>query len=183
MILKRLRDEFFPPKDDFDSSLGVTTAGIVSLRRLRIASPHKATGIRYQPVDPATFRNAIQYVPRSVPFVDLGCGKGRALILAWQAGYRELTGVEFSPKLARACQRNLQTLGIPADIRVQDAATFYDTREIVAFLYNPFGVAVIRKILPRLRGHIVYVNPVHREAFAEFSVVHQDACFSVFARR
>jgi hypothetical protein len=43
-ILERMRQELFPPKDEFDRIHGKDTSGVTSLRRLRIASPNKAEG-------------------------------------------------------------------------------------------------------------------------------------------
>jgi SAM-dependent methyltransferase len=182
-MLQRLRAEFFPAQDSFDRGLGVTTAGSVSLRRLRIRSVHKSAGVRYQPVDPEIFRQAMQYIPKDRIFIDLGCGKGRGLILAHQAGFRRLIGVEFSSKLARIASRNLAHLKITAQIVEQDAATFsFPRKPSVIFLYNPFGPEVLREVIPQMYGYILYVNPQHPEEFASFSLLHKEPTFMVFFR-
>jgi hypothetical protein len=49
-------------------------------------------------------------VPRDAVFVDFGCGKGRALIVAAQCGVRRLKGVELVPEFIRICEINLQKL-------------------------------------------------------------------------
>ncbi len=38
-------------------------------------------------------------------FLDLGCGKGRALIVAAEFPFRAITGVELSPALAAIARR------------------------------------------------------------------------------
>lgn len=42
-------------------------------------------------------------------FVDLGAGKGRAMLLASELPFRRIVGVEFSPELCDVARRNLRT--------------------------------------------------------------------------
>jgi SAM-dependent methyltransferase len=182
--LSRLRLEFFPAPDKFDREAGTKTVGTVMLRRLRIRSPNKSVGVRYEPVDPVTFAQAIRYIPKTGTFVDLGCGKGRALILAHRAGFRKLIGVEFSPALAAACRTNLAVLGIEAEIVECDAADFvFPDESCVIFMYNPFGREVLEQIMPKLRGPIVYINPVHKSEFSGVPIIHEDHAFVVYGPR
>jgi SAM-dependent methyltransferase len=181
MIFRRLLAEFGPTKDAFDSELSIKTARPVSLRRLLIPSPNKSLGVRYQPVCPQIFNEAIRHVSKDLIFLDLGRGKGRALILAHQAGFRELVGVEFSPRLASVARDNLKKLQISASIFVQDVVTFsFPKQPAVTFLYNPFGSEVLHKIVSRFRGYIVYVNPQHRQELAEFRVIAEGTGFVVY---
>lgn len=165
---QRLREEFFPARHPLDKQLGVDTSGKVSLRRLVIHSANKAAGVHYGPVDPERFAHAMRYVPKDLAFVDLGCGKGRALILAHQAGFRELIGVEFSAALAVSARTNLKHLNIDAEILEQDAATYLlPDRPCVVFMYNPFRPPVFNEVAANLVQHgrvfVVYVNPWHRD--------------------
>jgi len=179
--LSRVREELFPARDAFDREVGTNTSGKIMLRRLRIPSPNKLAGIDYEPVDPVTFKQAIRYAPHGATFVDLGCGKGRALILAHQAGFRKLIGVEFSPALAAVARDNLAGLNIPAEIVECDAANYiFPDENCVIFMYNPFGRQVLEKIVPRLRGTIVYVNPVHKSEFYGLPIIHEDRAFVVY---
>jgi len=179
--LSRLRAEFFPAPDKFDRDAGTRTAGTVMLRRLRIPSPNKSVGVRYEPVDPVTFAQAIHYVPKTGTFVDLGCGKGRALILANRAGFRKLIGVEFSPALAAASRRNLAALGIEAKIVECDAVNFvFPEESCVIYMYNPFGRKVLQQIVPKLRGPVVYINPVHKLELSGLPIIHEDHAFVVY---
>jgi predicted RNA methylase len=40
-------------------------------------------------------------------FIDFGCGKGRAALLASEFGFREVVGVELNTKLAEIAQTNV----------------------------------------------------------------------------
>jgi len=91
VLLHRIRQEWLTQPDEFDRRLGVETRLTVWRKRLRI-NPDSAG---YEAVNPAIFARAMPFVPR-VTFIDLGSGKGRALILAHEAGFRHLIGAEMS---------------------------------------------------------------------------------------
>jgi|SRR5579872_5785089 len=178
---QRLRQELLPTRDAFDRRFNVSTSGFASLCRLRIASKNKGNGFRYEAVDPKIFKDAIQYVPKSLPFVDLGCGKGRALILAHEYGFSRIIGVEFSQALASVARKNLAALGIPAIVIEGDAVNFaFPVEPCAVFMYNPFNEAVLRRIQFPARSYIVYVNPRARFVLSEFQVVHERGSFIVF---
>ncbi len=108
-------------------------------------------------------------------FVDLGCGKGRALLLAARHPFREILGVELDPVLARIATTNVHTFAAPWQLChhlrvVHDDASKADLplTPTVLFLYHPFLAPVLRRVLRRLerslRQHprelwIVYINP------------------------
>lgn len=165
----------------FDREFGTRTSGKVVLRRLRIPSRNKSEGVDYEPVDPVTFAQAMQYVSPDGTFIDLGCGKGRGLILAHRAGFRKLIGIEFSRALAKVARKNLSALGIHAEIVECDATAFQFPQEnCVVYLYNPFGRSVVHEIVPKLRGIVIYINPVHKSEFSALPVIHENHAFMVY---
>ena len=107
--------------------------------------------------------------------VNLGCGKGRVLLVAAKAGLKTIRGVEFSPELCRIARRNCDQY----TAKTQGAATFgiiegdvvnYEVRQDdnVFFLYNPFdtGPAVCSTrsephSTPTAADVIIYRNAVH----------------------
>ena len=91
--------------------------------------------------------------PNEFCFIDMGCGKGRPLIVASRFNFAELVGVEYSGKLCNIAEGNLRKLGIPARVVCQDAATFaVPRRDIFAFFYHPFGPVVLGQVLDNLRS-------------------------------
>jgi predicted RNA methylase len=140
----------------------------------------------YEAVNPNLFARAMIHVPRDA-FIDLGCGKGRALILAYQAGFRDLIGVEISPSLARAALRNTRKLGIAASIVESDVADFdLPDRDLVAFMYNPFGPPTMQAVLEKLRSHrhsihLIYINPQHGSLFADLQQLYADGAVIVLS--
>jgi SAM-dependent methyltransferase len=141
-------------KDLFDAEHGTNTSGIVWLTNLQ--SQNFASGIRYEPCPPRMCEVAIEQAgidPTQFHFIDVGCGKGRALIIASSYGFHQLVGVEYSAALCRVAERNLATCKIEkAQVIHADAAEFsYPRANTLAFFFHPFGAAVLKIVLDRLR--------------------------------
>jgi SAM-dependent methyltransferase len=154
---------------DFDRKHGTDTAGIGQLWRYSISSPNGRHGIHYAATSEDDLRAAIAALaidPRQFCFLDLGCGKGRCLIVAQKLGFRRVIGVEFAAELVQICRGNLARLRVDAEVFHTDAATFQPPDEmLVVFLFNPFAEPVMRDVVERLRDvrqktFIIYNNPV-----------------------
>jgi predicted RNA methylase len=164
--------EFRQRDSAFDKKLGVDTRGPVGLWHLRVRSNNLQHAIRYEGVNPDVFRRALSEIGESFTgfsFIDLGCGKGRALLLANEFNFSQIIGIEFAPKLAAVARKNCQRAGVSATVLSQDAAQFsFPPGDSVVYLYNPFGPTVMDPVLDRLlaatstKCYIVYVNPIHR---------------------
>jgi SAM-dependent methyltransferase len=167
----------------FDRSFGTDTAGIIENRdQGDVTSPTRARGIRYEPTRAAPFSRALRTagLPAGGTFVDLGCGRGRVLMLAALYGFRKLTGVDYSPALCRTATSNLEILrrshGLDFEHRMiaGDAAGYdFEPDDAVIFLFNPFDDTVLRAVMSNLtrsidahprRVWIIYHRPVWREA-------------------
>jgi SAM-dependent methyltransferase len=98
-------------------------------------------------------------------FVDVGCGKGRALLIASRYPFAQLIGVEYAKKLCQQASRNLERCGVPAhrsQIICQDAAYFrFPEQNLVAYFYNPFDATVLSAVMcnlfPIAQRHSVFV--------------------------
>jgi SAM-dependent methyltransferase len=157
----------------FDRRHGTQTGGMLSPRRLGIRTPAGRFGVHYQAIEPALFRRALAPLAAQIDFgrftfVDLGCGKGRALLLAREMGFKAIVGVELSPLLADCARRNLQVAGAdPASVVCQDGAEFdYPPGNLVVYLFHPFRSAVFRRAIENLcrrasgEVHLVYIAAV-----------------------
>src|SRR5262245_28867400 len=74
-----------PEGDGFDEEMGVDTAGVLRLESLTAPAETRRLAHRYQPSDPDTLRQTIAALPidyEEFAFVDIGSGKGRALLVA-----------------------------------------------------------------------------------------------------
>ena len=112
---------------------------------------------------------------RTFTFVDLGCGKGRALLLASRYPFQQILGVELDAPLAAIAQANLRTFHAPwqqchtLSALHADATTLdLPPTPLVLYLYHPFLAPALRQVLRRLkrslRQHprelwLVYINP------------------------
>jgi predicted RNA methylase len=156
----------------FDETLGVDTKGPVGLWHLKIRSDNLQDAIRYEGVNPSIFRQAMNTLAENFSdftFIDLGCGKGRALLLAKEFGFSQIVGIEFAPELAAVAQKNCRQVGAQATVLSQDAVQFpFPPGNLVVYLYNPFGPTVLNPVLDHLlesataKCYVVYINPVHR---------------------
>ena len=169
----------------FDWRNGLDTVRRVPLETLEIASANKAHGLSYQPTGRAAFRTLLDTVPlpRSAGFVDYGCGKGRVLLLAAEAGFRRVIGVEFSPELASIARANAVRFrarhpGVPQIEVVEADASRYDppADASVFYFYCPFDEELMREAVDRIlrslgehprEGWLIYNLPRHRAAVDE----------------
>jgi SAM-dependent methyltransferase len=152
----------------FDVRHGVVTRGIV---------PHHGDAyghaVHYQGTPPGTFRRllgAVPVEPSRFTFIDLGCGKGKALLMAKRAGFEDVLGVELSPELAAAAEANVQGRGIA--VRCGDAACIeLPHGPAVVYLFNPFDAVVMAAVLENVRRSVaehpralflVYQEPAQR---------------------
>lgn len=164
-----------PAPDEFDRARGVNTSGRMSPLWMG-RSPAQSVG--YGAVDPGDFKLAMQGLPvgaAAMPFVDMGCGKGRAMILAFEMGYQRLIGVDLSARLCRIGRKNFRLIArrwsqyFPpnAEFHACDATRFeFPAEPCVVFMFNPFGAETMRAMVRNIPtgSYIVYVNPRHDEA-------------------
>jgi SAM-dependent methyltransferase len=129
-------------------------------------------------VFPKVMRDAGVF-PAAFTFVDLGCGKGAALLLALDAGFASVVGVERNDRLVPIARRNVETyrsrkeIDRPVEVIHGDAVHFaFPDAPTVLYLYNPFGpetlTAVLRNLEESLRQHprdvvVAYSSPAQRE--------------------
>ena len=165
----------------FDLRYGVDTGGLVWGESL--PEPHGedaaywATG--YYGISPSAFTFALERLRlpwKQYTFMDVGCGKGRALLLALRYPFRRVIGVELSPALATVAARNLRMFAavwrrpeVPAEALAGDATVFPVPRgPVVFFLYHPFAAPVMQRFLEHLRAaaraepreiYVLYANP------------------------
>lgn len=115
----------------------------------------------YQPIDYAALSAGLRHagITANDVFLDYGCGKGRALMVAAACGFRRVLGVELSPELCRVARRNLEraTRSLTAAWQVyQEDATSFEVPDDVTHIhmFNPFTGAVLRECLKRIRSSL-----------------------------
>lgn len=162
-----LARELLPDVHPFDLRYGTDTSGLLYPPDLPTGHPHDQSNEGYYATAPSMFRNLMArwtalLGPDDPPvqafsFVDLGCGKGRVLLLASELPFRSITGIELHANLAAIAQANARLWAahapLPATIhvRVGDVLTTpLPDGPLVLFLFNSFGEPIVRSLRDRL---------------------------------
>jgi SAM-dependent methyltransferase len=165
----------------FDLRYGVDTAETCPyLEPFTIESLHRHEGVGYEPTRMRPFRKLMSRLtppPNSV-FVDMGCGKGRVLMLAAAYGFERIIGVEFAKELVQIASDNVARFrkksGTRSDIQVieQDAVEYrVQDDDNFFFMFNPFAALVMEIVIRNIaesvarknrQVFIIYNNPLWR---------------------
>lgn len=142
---------------EFDQKWGVDTGGIVRPVNSDIVGNNWLYGQKYEACNPDELKEALDYIRidhSQFVFVDLGSGKGRALLIASSFPFRKIIGVEYSRQLAKISGANIllypETEKKCKEIEIicTDAATFkLPEGPLIIFIFNSFGGKVMRKVL------------------------------------
>lgn len=120
--------------------------------------------------------------------VDIGCGKGGALISLSKYRFKKLAGIELSPELIKIAQSNFIKLGI-TDIALHccDAGSFQNLDKFnYIYMYNPFPCHVMKEVMVNVSNSItrvprsmtiLYKNPVCHEQIMKTSLFRHTATF------
>jgi hypothetical protein len=163
----------------FDLEFGTDTSGLITGEELVSGKWNDLWNTAYYGISPSGFNQMMQALDLDWPqftFVDLGSGKGRALLLASRYPFRRIVGVEIAPELSEVATANIQRFTAPwqtsreIESRNGDAAEIvYPAGPLVLFLYQPFLSPVLKRCLKNLSRslaaerrevYVVYVNPV-----------------------
>lgn len=164
----------------FDVQNGTNTRGKTPFHELDVTGDSVAHGTGYQAVNAGHFTAAIDAldIPAGSTFIDIGCGKGKALLLASRnPKFAHVIGVEMAKSLCDIAEENAKIYAkrYPAASRIQVAcedATRYDIPDDanVIFMNNPFDAILTRSFLENLKRSLLqsprkmwllYGNPMH----------------------
>ena len=195
---------------DYDWDFRVdTTSATVGWRDRLLGLFHSP----YQPTEPALFHEMLASLMgasstlsnakmdfREFTFIDVGSGKGRALLMAADYPFRRILGIELLPELHRAAKENIgkyksdsqQCFAI--DCILGDACEFaFPPEPTVLYLFNPLPesglVRMVSNLEQSLREHsrpvfVLYHNPLldhvltGNAVFKRIAGTHQ---YSIFA--
>ena len=165
----------------FDQRHGLDTEGAAPLALFSILDDdfdYRHDKRRYEAVPLVTFARMMRRLPTDLSeyvFIDIGSGKGRALLLASQYGFKRIIGIEFATELHDVARRNLRTYGRqsaphPQIELINQNAIYYPIpdEKCVFYLFNPFADTVLTKIITNIersydarprKMFFLYVNP------------------------
>jgi len=142
----------------FDKKHGTDTGGIIALKDLIVTSGKTEACNWYEPMPTNVFRQLLDHLPinfGNFELVDFGSGKGRALLIAAEYGFRKSIGVEFAQDLHCIATENIAIYKKRHPQQAYDIeAICMDAMEyplpnapLVSFFYSPFTGKVMEQVL------------------------------------
>lgn len=162
-----------------ERELGINTLGTSMPQDRTLSCDDGGGGHLYQPSSSVLFQKAIKALPVSPGgrvLLDVGSGKGRALILAAQAGFSKVIGIEYATELNDMAHVNIEKVrsrfpDTVFELHDGDATDFGLPADVdVIYLFNPFDEQTLLKwsatIAQQLQRpiHVIYMHPVFAEA-------------------
>lgn len=182
------RTQNHPAIHPFDTLHGTDTSGLIPGHILAQGTSAKLEDLTaYYAVAPSILHALLDlWLQRTHPqsirktvFLDVGAGKGRALLLASQLPFLRVEGIELNPALAAIARNNIslwhkdlqaQSLS-PIHLHHADATRHpLPLESTLAFLFHPFELPLLRRFLRHVEtsqaSHstpfdILYVNAEH----------------------
>jgi len=119
----------------------------------------------YQPTDPSLFHEMVGKLEidfGKFVFVDIGSGKGRALLMATDYPFRKVIGIELLPELHRIAEANIGKYRSDSQRCFAIESVCGDAREfvfppepLVLYLFNPLPEARLDALLANLEHSLV----------------------------
>jgi len=156
----------------------------------------------YQPTEAALFHRMLAAVPidfHEFTFIDIGSGKGRALLLASDYPFQRIIGVELLPELHRIAQENIRRYKSESQrcfsigSSCADATSLqFPAAPLLIYLFNPLPEDRLRQMLQNLHGSIhehprpvwiIYHNPLLEHVLLEsgtFEKLTGDLQFAIY---
>jgi len=178
---ERRRSRFGDIDYDCDHGVDTTWARLPLRVRLREVFSERL----YQPTVESEFDEIMLHLATvdftTYTFIDLGSGKGRALLLAAEYPFVRVVGVEVQPELNAIARDNLariagtQKCGALESICADAREYEFPPENIVLYLFNPFPDYVLREVLERLVAsvrraprdvYVLYNAPFEKQEFA-----------------
>ena len=147
---------------DFDLEHSVnTTRANVGFRTELLCS---LLGQPYFASEPWLFKEIMAALPIDMgkfSFVDLGSGKGRALLMAANYPFQRIVGIEFMPELERIARSNISRYSDDGqkcwsiESVCMDALDFqFPAVPLVVYIFNPFTEATFIAVLKKLHASV-----------------------------
>ncbi len=197
----RRRQRYGDVEYDWDFRVD-TTSATVGWRDRLLGHFHSP----YQPTEPALFREMLESLVasakfdfREFTFIDIGAGKGRALLMAADYPFRRILGIELLPELHRVAKENIAKYKSDSqqcftiDCVLGDASDFRLPPEpSVLYLFNPLPESGLGRMIGNLerslREHprpvfVLYHNPLLEPVLTGSTVFKKIASteqFSIF---
>lgn len=180
-----------------DRELGTDTGGIFPPEPLDGFGPQSGN-LPYMGSQPSIVRRVLAQLGdvHGHTFIDVGCGKGRPMIVATEFPFDAVHGYDLAVPLVDIANRNANIVArahperTPMRAFAADALELKFThRKLVIFLFNPFGTSVMSMLLNSLERalaegsietlRVIYIYPVCADVFDASPALTRDWSGSV----
>jgi predicted RNA methylase len=143
----------------WDRKYSVDTSGQIDLVNVDVVGPNKDGGYSSVSTSPRAFAFFTTHFPagwKEFTFIDVGCGKGRVLLLAALRGFETIIGIEFAPLICQIAEQNLAGFSgrkphkwfvVNADATAVDLPS---DAPLLIYCFNPFKAEIWERFIPVL---------------------------------
>lgn len=151
----------------FDRRYGVRTSGHLELSKTSFDCSKLQHATSYGAVNAWAFRKLLKELnlPKRLHFADLGCGLGRACILAAEYGFEKVTGVELAHDLCVKARENISrcrlapsTISSVSIVHADVLDYCAHTEDDIFFIYRAFSLELFRTVRRKLAERATHQN-------------------------
>ena len=180
-----IRIAFFTLRQEIkgEKKYGINSTSANDLAEFQIKGNQLSHATEYMPVNYFTIEHVLDHLPenaRQGTFLDIGCGKGRALCVAAAYGFTKLYGIDFARQLIEQAEKNLSLTkkrfpSLQYELSWSDISTLEISKDVsTLFLFNPFDEVLMKNIIRKINSslqqyprefYVLYCSPRHEELF------------------
>lgn len=186
---------FFMLYDNIRGSMkyGAGTFIPAELKNLTIISGDIKKGSRYEAVSFYMLEKlfaAFEKISGKTSIVDLGCGKGRMMIVAPHFRFNNLIGIDFAKEVCEQARANMERIqaqfpDLHWKILNENVEDYHISQDdSVFFMFNPFDESVLKNFLHKLNvscnqyprsTYFLYASPQYQKLLLDngYAVVYQ----------
>jgi SAM-dependent methyltransferase len=165
-----------------EKKYGINTTGADELQNLAKSGVDISHATMYMPVSYHLLENVFKQLPLTNRnhFLDVGCGKGRALCVAVYNEFKKVSGIDFSVSFCTDAINNLKitqnrTFAFQQNVIHTNVLAYQIPDDVdCIFLFNPFDEQLMQHLITEINKslqknsrllHIIYANPLYVQLF------------------
>jgi SAM-dependent methyltransferase len=168
-----------------EKKFNIKTLSIVNLKDLTLAGIDSVENHHYQGASYYILFKVFNLLPQELKnktLIDYGCGKGRALFVAEDCGFKKLIGVDIAKELIDDAKNNevlykKKNLDSQFRFEFEDATKYKIPNDAdVFYFFNPFGKQILQEVINNIKNSLlnhprtiycIYLNPLYDSIFEE----------------
>ncbi len=168
-----------------EKKYGINTSGADNLKSLEKKGIDISHATIYMPVSYDVIQEFFEEVKIETfhHFLDIGCGKARAMCVAASYAIKKISGIELSKDLFIAARENISSTKEKypfVDFKIYNNNAFYfdiDNDVDCIFMFNPFDETIMSGVMENIEKSlennprvmtIIYINPLEKHVLKEW---------------